>query len=172
MAIFFFYFGLVIFKIRLSKVSIRQCRRAVVNLDKIVLPKHQLTLRDFKPKTDFNIELLVGVHEFRNITCQTPYVTRSFDAFVFKAIKRFTYDKFWPIVAKFEGDKLRGNGDRIVDKEAIKDVSLMFRFCSVSEKRQHVSSYSWFFIFQFIHFIQLSCFFFFFSSSYRWRLVN
>ena len=40
--------------------------------------------------------------------------------------------KFWPIVAKFEGDKVRGNGDRIVDKEAIKDVCLMFRFLSVS----------------------------------------
>jgi hypothetical protein len=167
MAIFFFYFGLVIFKIRLSKVSIRQCRRAVVNLDKIVLPKHQLTLRDFKPKTDFNIELLVGVHEFRNITCQTPYVTRSFDAFVFKAIKRFTYDKFWPIVAKFEGDKLRGNGDRIVDKEAIKDVSLMFRFCSVSVKKTTCFFILLIFSFPIHSFYSIVMFFLFFSSSYR-----
>ena len=49
-----------------------------------------------------------------------------------KAITRFTYENFWPIVAKFEGDKVGGNGDRIVDKETIKDVSLMFRFLSVS----------------------------------------
>ncbi len=60
-------------------MSIRQCRRAVINLDKIVNPKHNLKLRDFKPKTDFNIELLVGVSEFRNITCVTPFVTRSFE---------------------------------------------------------------------------------------------
>ena len=60
-------------------MSIRQCRRAVINLDKIVNPKHNLKLRDFKPKTDFNIEVLVGVSEFRNITCVTPFVTRSFE---------------------------------------------------------------------------------------------
>ncbi len=93
-----------------------------------MLPKHKLTLRDFKPKTDFNIELAVGVHEFAKITCVTPYVTRSFEAFVGKAITRFTYEKFWPIVAKFEGDKVRGNGDRIVDKETIKET--MCRSCS------------------------------------------
>jgi hypothetical protein len=104
----------------------------VINLDKIVNPKHKLTLRNFKLKTDFNIELLVGVREFAKITCVTPFVARSFEAFVGKAITRFTYEKFWPIVAKFEGDKVRGNGDRIVDKEAIKDVCLMFRFLSVS----------------------------------------
>jgi hypothetical protein len=96
--------------------------------------------------------LLVGVHEFRNITCQTPYVTRSFDAFVSMAICRLTYVKFWPIVAKFEGDKLRGNGDRIVDKETIKDVSLMFKFCSV------------YFLFQFT-FVLFNCHVFFSSSS-------
>ena len=45
-------------------MSIRQCHRAVVDLDRIVLAKHKLTLRDFKPKTDFNIELAVGVTEF------------------------------------------------------------------------------------------------------------
>ena len=44
---------------------------------------------------------------------KNPYVTSSFDKFVGKAICRFTYDKFWPIVAKFEGDKVRGNGDRV-----------------------------------------------------------
>ena len=87
----------------------------MVDLDKIVFVKHKLTIRDFKPKTDFNIELVVGVQEFGKITCRTPYVTHSFDKFVFKAICRFTYDKFWPIVAKFEGDKVHGNGDRIVD---------------------------------------------------------
>ena len=133
-------------------MSIRQCRRAVINLDKIVNPKHKLTLRDFKPKTDFNIELLVGVHEFRNIMCQTPFVTRSFEAFVCKAITRFTYENFWPIVAQFEGDKVGGNGDRIVDKETIKDVSLMFKFCSV------------YFLFQ-CYSIVMFFFFIFFSSS-------
>jgi hypothetical protein len=76
------------------KVSIRQCRRAVVDLDKIMLVKHKLTLRDFKPKTGFNIELVVGVQEFGKITYRTPYVTPSFDAFVFRAIRRFTYEKF------------------------------------------------------------------------------
>ena len=142
-------FGLVIFKIRSFKVSIRQCRRAVVDLDKIVLVKHKLTIHDFKPKTDFNIELVVGVQEFRNITCQTPYVTSSFDKFVGKAICRFTYceatyceAKFWPIVAKCEGDKVCGNGDRIVDKEAIKDVCLIFRFLSVSGLKNNMFLHS------------------------------
>ncbi len=90
----------------------------MVDLDKIVLVKHKHTLRDFKPKTD-KIELVDSVQEFWKITCQTPYVTRSFEKFVCKAIHRFTYDKFWPIVAEFEGNKVRGNGDRIVDKEVI-----------------------------------------------------
>jgi hypothetical protein len=112
-------------------VSIRQCRRAVINLDRIVNSKHKLTLRDFRPNTDFNIELLVGVREFAKITCVTPFVARSFEAFVAKAITRFTYEKFWPVVAKFEVEKVGGNGDRVVDKETIKDVSLMFKFLSV-----------------------------------------
>ena len=116
-------------------MSIRQCRRAVVDLDKIVFHKHKLTIRDFKPKTDFNIELVVGVQEFGKITYRTSNVTPNFDAFELRAIRRFTYEKFWPIAAKFEGDKVRGNGDRIVDKEAIKDVCLMFRFLSASEKK-------------------------------------
>ena len=123
-------------------MSIRQCRRAVVDLDKIVLVKHKLTIRDFKPKTDFNIELVVGVQEFGEITCQTPYVTSSFDNFVGKAICRFTYGKFWPIVAKFEGDKVCGNGDRIVGKEAIKDVCLIFRFLSVSGLKNNMFLHS------------------------------
>jgi hypothetical protein len=113
-------------------VSIRNCRRAEV--DKIVNTKRKLTIRDFKPKTDFNIELVVSANEFGNVSCQTPYVSRDFDTFVCKATCRFTYGKFWPIAAKFEGDKVLGNDDRIVDKEAIKDVCLMFKFLSVSCK--------------------------------------
>ena len=106
----------------------------MVDLDKIVNTKLKLTIRDYKPKTDFNIELVVGANEFGNVSFQTPYVTRDFDTFVCKAICRLTYEKFWPIVAKFEGDKVLGNGDRVVDKEAIKDVCLMFKFLSVSCK--------------------------------------
>jgi hypothetical protein len=120
-------------------VNIRQCRRAVINLDRIVNTKHKLTLRDFRPNTDFNIELAVGVSEFRNITCVTPFVARSFEAFAGKAITRFTYEKFWPIVAKFEVEKVGANGDRVVDSETIKDVSLMFKFLSVSLYKKYVS---------------------------------
>ena len=79
---------------------------------------------------------------FGKITCKTPNATLSFDKFVSKAICRFTYGKFWPIVSKFEGDKVRGNGDRIVDKEAIKDVCLIFRFLSVSGLKNHMFLHS------------------------------
>jgi len=112
--------------------------------------KHKLTLRVFKPKIDFSIDLVVGVQKFGKIFCQTPYVTRSFDAFVSMAICRLTYVKFWPIVAKFEGDKVRGNGDRIVDNEAIKGVCLMFHFLSVNKKN---NMFELLFIYSYVLFI-------------------
>ncbi len=103
----------------------------MVDLDKIINIKSNLTLREFKPNNGSNVELVVGTYEFHNIKCETPYSTPSFEAFMHGPILRFNYGTFWQIVAKFEATKLLGNGERCVDGEIIKDVSLMFRCISV-----------------------------------------
>ncbi len=113
-------------------MNIKKCRRVEVNLEKIVDQKNNLPLREFKPNTGYNVELVVGTYEFHNIKCETPYATASFDDFIRKVILRFNYEFFWQIVAKFEASKIFGNGERIVDGEKIKDISLMFKCISVS----------------------------------------